>query len=190
MEHIERLGRAIDRFHAVEHVARNEVKLAGAEDAFFVADPSGFLIGRLDGRPVSCISIVRYGEDAGSTITAGPGGACRIRRCILCPRSPRPWAMREIPQGQWRSATLASGVAATNVCQRRSRPTRSSRVRRACRAKLVAATGPSSRARRVLTLPATGALAITSRLQRKGAARLRDALPFCLSCRGPGIRSD
>ena len=33
-------------------------------DAFFVADPSGFLIGRLDGRPVSCISIVRYGEDA------------------------------------------------------------------------------------------------------------------------------
>ena len=33
-------------------------------DAFFVADPSGFLIGRLDGRPVSCISIVRYGQDA------------------------------------------------------------------------------------------------------------------------------
>jgi hypothetical protein len=28
--------------------------------AFAAADPGGFLIGRLDGRPVSCISVVRY----------------------------------------------------------------------------------------------------------------------------------
>jgi hypothetical protein len=28
--------------------------------AFHAADPSGFLVGRLDGRPVSCISVVRY----------------------------------------------------------------------------------------------------------------------------------
>ncbi|MEU3224423.1 GNAT family N-acetyltransferase [Streptomyces sp. NPDC006976] len=28
--------------------------------AFFAADPCGFLIGRLDGTPVSCVSVVRY----------------------------------------------------------------------------------------------------------------------------------
>ncbi len=32
-------------------------------DAFFGADPTGFLMGRLDGRPVTCISVVRYGDD-------------------------------------------------------------------------------------------------------------------------------
>ncbi|MFD8825062.1 GNAT family N-acetyltransferase [Streptomyces sp. NPDC059605] len=33
--------------------------------AFFAADPRGFLFGRLDGEPVSCISVVRYGTGSG-----------------------------------------------------------------------------------------------------------------------------
>ncbi|MCM2417632.1 MULTISPECIES: GNAT family N-acetyltransferase [unclassified Streptomyces] len=33
--------------------------------AFFAADPHGFLIGRLDGDPVACVSVVRYGTDFG-----------------------------------------------------------------------------------------------------------------------------
>ncbi|MFI9101877.1 GNAT family N-acetyltransferase [Streptomyces fildesensis] len=33
--------------------------------AFLAADPHGFLIGRLDGEPVACISVVRYGTDFG-----------------------------------------------------------------------------------------------------------------------------
>ncbi|MBI2735310.1 MAG: GNAT family N-acetyltransferase [Rhodospirillales bacterium] len=33
--------------------------------AFFAADPEGFLIGRLDGEPVTCISVVKYGEAFG-----------------------------------------------------------------------------------------------------------------------------
>jgi hypothetical protein len=33
--------------------------------AFFVADPGGFLIGRLDGEPVVCISVVKYGQGFG-----------------------------------------------------------------------------------------------------------------------------
>ncbi|MEU6015338.1 GNAT family N-acetyltransferase [Streptomyces sp. NPDC047515] len=33
--------------------------------AFFAADPRGFLVGRLDGAPVSCVSVVRYGRDFG-----------------------------------------------------------------------------------------------------------------------------
>ncbi|WP_093899452.1 GNAT family N-acetyltransferase [Streptomyces sp. Ncost-T10-10d] len=33
--------------------------------AFFAADPRGFLIGRLDGEPVSCVSVVRYGSGFG-----------------------------------------------------------------------------------------------------------------------------
>ena len=63
-----------------------EIHVAGAEDvvrmaewaadegwnpgntdalAFHAADPGGFLIGRLDGRPVACISVVRYAADFG-----------------------------------------------------------------------------------------------------------------------------
>lgn len=34
-------------------------------DAFFSADPSGFLMGFADGTPVSSISVVRYGDDQG-----------------------------------------------------------------------------------------------------------------------------
>ncbi|WP_394690630.1 GNAT family N-acetyltransferase [Hoeflea sp.] len=34
-------------------------------DAFFSADPSGFLMGFADGRPVSSISVVRYGDAQG-----------------------------------------------------------------------------------------------------------------------------
>lgn len=33
--------------------------------AFQAADPAGFLVGRLDGVPVGCVSVVRYGADAG-----------------------------------------------------------------------------------------------------------------------------
>ena len=33
--------------------------------AFVLADPCGFLVGRLDGEPVTCISVVRYGEAFG-----------------------------------------------------------------------------------------------------------------------------
>ena len=34
-------------------------------DAFYGADPSGFLMGYIDDKPVSSISVVRYGEDFG-----------------------------------------------------------------------------------------------------------------------------
>lgn len=37
----------------------------GDLEAFFAADPSGFLMGFADERPVSSISVVRYGEDHG-----------------------------------------------------------------------------------------------------------------------------
>jgi Acetyltransferase (GNAT) domain len=33
--------------------------------AFFAADPRGFLVGRLDGEPVTCISVVKYGQGLG-----------------------------------------------------------------------------------------------------------------------------
>ena len=33
--------------------------------AFQAADPTGFLVGRLDGEPVGCISVVRYGQAFG-----------------------------------------------------------------------------------------------------------------------------
>ncbi|WP_405404178.1 GNAT family N-acetyltransferase [Streptomyces sp. NBC_01104] len=33
--------------------------------AFFAADPRGFLVGRLDGAPASCVSVVRYGSGSG-----------------------------------------------------------------------------------------------------------------------------
>ncbi len=34
-------------------------------DAFFATDPGGFLVGRLDGEPVACISVVKYGQGLG-----------------------------------------------------------------------------------------------------------------------------
>ncbi|KIF01357.1 GCN5 family acetyltransferase, partial [Streptomyces sp. RSD-27] len=37
----------------------------GDRYAFAVADPEGFLVGRLDGEPVACISAVRYGAGFG-----------------------------------------------------------------------------------------------------------------------------
>lgn len=39
----------------------------GLDDArcFYAADPGGFFIGLLDGRPVACVSAVRYGADFG-----------------------------------------------------------------------------------------------------------------------------
>lgn len=33
--------------------------------AFFAADPGGFLVGRLEGEPVTCISVVKYGQGLG-----------------------------------------------------------------------------------------------------------------------------
>ena len=47
--------------------ARDEGWNPGLADleAFFAVDPSGFLMGFADGRPVSSISVVRYGEDQG-----------------------------------------------------------------------------------------------------------------------------
>ena len=37
----------------------------GIDDAnnFYVADPQGFLIGELNGEPISCISVVRYSQN-------------------------------------------------------------------------------------------------------------------------------
>src|SRR5258706_6604671 len=39
----------------------------GLDDAraFHIADPQGFLVGLLDGAPVGCVSVVRYGADFG-----------------------------------------------------------------------------------------------------------------------------
>jgi hypothetical protein len=39
----------------------------GLDDAraFHIADPQGFLVGRLDSEPVGCVSVVRYGGDFG-----------------------------------------------------------------------------------------------------------------------------
>ncbi|MEV6685003.1 GNAT family N-acetyltransferase [Streptomyces sp. NPDC051130] len=37
----------------------------GDRFAFAIADPGGFLVGRLDGEPVACISAIRYGADFG-----------------------------------------------------------------------------------------------------------------------------
>jgi len=47
--------------------ARDEGWNPGIADleAFIAADPSGFLMGFADGKPVSSISVVRYGEDHG-----------------------------------------------------------------------------------------------------------------------------
>lgn len=47
--------------------ARDEGWNPGNTDAhaFFASDPGGFLIGRLDGEPVTCISVVKYGPAFG-----------------------------------------------------------------------------------------------------------------------------
>ncbi len=44
--------------------ANNEGWNYGIDDAnnFYVADPQGFLIGELNGQPISCISVVRYSQ--------------------------------------------------------------------------------------------------------------------------------
>ncbi len=34
-------------------------------DCFYAADPEGFLVGLLDGEPVACISVIRYGQSFG-----------------------------------------------------------------------------------------------------------------------------
>lgn len=34
-------------------------------DSFYAQDPNGFLIGILDGEPISCISVVKYGSNYG-----------------------------------------------------------------------------------------------------------------------------
>ena len=48
--------------------------------AFFATDPGGFLVGRLDGEPVTCISVVKYGQ--GSRLPGllhRPAGGARQR---------------------------------------------------------------------------------------------------------------
>jgi hypothetical protein len=47
--------------------ARDEGWNPGLHDAtpFHAADPEGFLVGVLDGRPISSISVVRYGQTFG-----------------------------------------------------------------------------------------------------------------------------
>src|SRR6185437_6483777 len=103
--------------------------------------------------------------------TSGPGGARSKSRCMRAPRSPPPWDTRGTVRGQRRLAAAMSGVTARVVDQRPSAPTRRSREARLWRAKRTAVATPSSAAIRVFTRPATGALAITIRRKRKGAAR-------------------
>ncbi|WP_287243435.1 MULTISPECIES: hypothetical protein [unclassified Okeania] len=45
--------------------ADNEGWNPGIDDVnnFYVADPQGFLIGELNGEPISCISVVRYSQN-------------------------------------------------------------------------------------------------------------------------------
>ncbi len=51
---------------AVEWAAKEDWN-PGLQDAdsFYSADPNGFLIGLLDGKPIACISAVRYGDSFG-----------------------------------------------------------------------------------------------------------------------------
>ncbi|MEV6579821.1 GNAT family N-acetyltransferase [Streptomyces sp. NPDC051582] len=51
----------------IRHWAEEEGWNPGDTDrfAFAVADPAGFLVGRIGGEPVACISAVRYGSDFG-----------------------------------------------------------------------------------------------------------------------------
>ena len=54
----------------VQRMARGPATRAGIRatpiaHAFFAADPGAFLIGRLDGEPVVCISVVKYGQAFG-----------------------------------------------------------------------------------------------------------------------------
>jgi ribosomal protein S18 acetylase RimI-like enzyme len=64
--------------YTIRTMSRQEIDLAvewaaaegwnpGLEDAecFYQADPEGFLVGLIDSEPVSCISVVRYGESSG-----------------------------------------------------------------------------------------------------------------------------
>lgn len=57
---------AADLVHALDWAAA-EGWNPGLDDAraFHSADPQGFLVGLLDGKPVGCISVVRYGADFG-----------------------------------------------------------------------------------------------------------------------------
>jgi len=56
-----------DQFAVAVGWARDEGWNPGVADleAFYAADPSGFLIGYVGGTPVSSISVVRYGDDHG-----------------------------------------------------------------------------------------------------------------------------
>ncbi|MEU4424676.1 GNAT family N-acetyltransferase [Actinoplanes sp. NPDC024001] len=56
-----------DDLRLIAQWARNEDWHPGDGDAdvFFVTDPGGILVGRLDGRPISTIAAIRYGTDHG-----------------------------------------------------------------------------------------------------------------------------
>src|SRR5215468_3403081 len=105
------------------------------------------------------------------TMTRGPNGTRSARRCMRWPRSPRPCPMISAPVGHAQLAALGSGVTAILVCQRRSWPRRANSAAAAWRANPVAATLPTSRASRVLTAPAIGALAMITSRHRNGATR-------------------
>ncbi|BBC29565.1 GCN5 family acetyltransferase [Streptomyces graminofaciens] len=60
------VGRAtLDDWRVVARWAGEEGWNPGLSDAacFFAQDPAGFFIGRLDGEPVSAVSVVNYGDD-------------------------------------------------------------------------------------------------------------------------------
>ncbi len=58
---------SVDDLHMMGRWAADEGWNPGDNDslAFASADPHAFLIGRIDGRPATCLSVVRYGTDFG-----------------------------------------------------------------------------------------------------------------------------
>ncbi|ANG63229.1 GCN5 family acetyltransferase [Marinobacterium aestuarii] len=67
-----------DQNYSIRTMSRSEVDLAiewaaregwnpGLQDAdcYYAADPNGFLVGVLDGTPIACISVIRYGDSFG-----------------------------------------------------------------------------------------------------------------------------
>ena len=63
---VRRMGSISEAKFAI-NMARSELWNPGLYDAesFFAADPNGFWIGILDGKPISCLSTVRYGDNYG-----------------------------------------------------------------------------------------------------------------------------
>lgn len=110
--------------------------------------------------------------------TTGPGGSDSKILCRRCPRSPLPCGTRVLISGNMALGSATSGLTASTVCQRGSRPSRATTVDNIARYAAVAATVPIPSASRVLTRPATGSLTMMTRRGAKltrGAKRFRDA---------------